>query len=162
MKYCSVRQPADVWPRRPCIALLMLLLTPFAGVAQDYPEKTIRYIVPAAPGGASDILARLLTQKMSEAFGKQVIVDNRAGGGTIIGTALVAKARHSVADAELRMLRAEDKKAAVEKDLKAAQVSLEKATKSLDAPIKPDEKFTRFYGAMWTPNSSISPRSGLA
>ena len=71
---------------------MMMLLMPHASVAQDYPEKTIRYIVPAAPGGASDLLARLLAQKMSEAFGKQVIVDNRAGGGTIIGTALVAKA----------------------------------------------------------------------
>ena len=92
MKSCSVRQPANVWPWRPGIAFMMMLLMPHASVAQDYPEKTIRYIVPAAPGGASDLLARLLAQKMSEAFGKQVIVDNRAGGGTIIGTALVAKA----------------------------------------------------------------------
>ncbi len=51
MKSCSVRQSANVWPWRPGIAFMMMLLMPHSSVAQDYPEKTIRYIVPAAPGG---------------------------------------------------------------------------------------------------------------
>jgi tripartite-type tricarboxylate transporter receptor subunit TctC len=61
-------------------------------LAQDYPDRTIRLISPAAPGGGNDIFSRLAAQKLSDAFGKPVIVENRAGGGTIIGTELVAKA----------------------------------------------------------------------
>ena len=70
--------------------------------------------------------------------------------------ATVAKARHSVADAELRLLRGGDKKATIEKELKAAQSSLEIAATSLDAPVKPDEKFTRFFGAKWTPTRFLN------
>ena len=61
----------------------------------DYPVKPIRIIVPFAPGGPNDILARLDGQKLTERWGKQVIVDNRPGGGTIIGTDLAA---HSTPD----------------------------------------------------------------
>ncbi|MGE5525792.1 MAG: tripartite tricarboxylate transporter substrate binding protein [Rhodospirillaceae bacterium] len=61
-------------------------------IAQTYPSKPIRVIVPFAPGGPNDLLARLVGQKLTEAWGQQVIVDNRPGGGTIIGSDLVAKA----------------------------------------------------------------------
>lgn len=61
-------------------------------LAQNYPAKTIRMIVPFPPGGTTDILARVAGQKITEAFGQQVIIDNRPGAGGNIGTELVAKA----------------------------------------------------------------------
>jgi tripartite-type tricarboxylate transporter receptor subunit TctC len=60
--------------------------------AQSYPAKSVRIIVPYAPGGGVDIMARIAAQKYGERMGTQVIVDNRGGGGTIIGTEIVARA----------------------------------------------------------------------
>ena len=64
-----------------------------AGVplAQDYPNKPVRIVVPFTAGSATDILARTVGQKLSELWGQQVIVDNRAGAGGTIGAGLVAK-----------------------------------------------------------------------
>jgi len=62
--------------------------TPFA---QEYPTRPIRIIVPFTPGGATDLLARLLSQRFYEAFGQVVTVENRAGAGGNIGTELVIK-----------------------------------------------------------------------
>src|SRR5688572_11360436 len=58
---------------------------------QAYPTKPIRFIVPFAPGGGTDLLARTIAQKLNEAWGQPVVVDNRAGGGGNIGTDMVAK-----------------------------------------------------------------------
>ena len=63
-----------------------------AASAQQYPTKPIRFIVPFAPGGGTDVLARLLAQRMGESFGQPVIVDNRPGAGGVIGADLAAKA----------------------------------------------------------------------
>src|SRR3990172_8094180 len=65
----------------------------FAAAQQVYPNKPIRFIVPFPPGGSTSILARLVGQKLTESWGQQVIVDNRAGGNTIIGTEALLKSR---------------------------------------------------------------------
>ena len=57
----------------------------------DYPNRPIRYVVGFAPGGGTDIVARAISVKLTEAWGQQVVVDNRPGAGTIIGTDIVAK-----------------------------------------------------------------------
>lgn len=68
------------------------LLIPVASLAQAWPERPVRIIVPYTPGGASDITARILAERMSAKFGQPVTVDNRAGASGIIGTEAVAKA----------------------------------------------------------------------
>jgi tripartite-type tricarboxylate transporter receptor subunit TctC len=59
--------------------------------AQNYPVKPVRLIVPSSPGGGTDIVGRVVAQKLAESLGQQVIVDNRAGAGTMIGNEIVAK-----------------------------------------------------------------------
>ncbi len=63
-----------------------------AAAKDNYPTKPLRWVVPYAPGGGGDILTRSIAVKLTEAWGQPVIVDNRPGGGTTIGTDLVAKA----------------------------------------------------------------------
>jgi len=71
---------------------LLLLLCAAAAHAQTYPARAVRIIIPHAPAGGTDILARAIAQKLSESTGQQFIVDNRAGGNSIIGMEIVAKA----------------------------------------------------------------------
>lgn len=73
------------------MATMLACLVLGTAAAQNYPVKPIRIVVPFAPGGPNDILARLIGQKLTESWGQQVIVENRPGGGTVIGTEVVAK-----------------------------------------------------------------------
>src|SRR5262245_8514442 len=63
-----------------------------AAIAQDFPTKPIRLIVPFPPGGPNDLIARVVGQKMSEILKQQVVIDNRGGAGGVSGTDAVAKA----------------------------------------------------------------------
>jgi len=67
-------------------------LLPFAAAAQGYPTKPVRLIVPFAPGGATDVIARLAGQKLGDALGQQFLVDNRPGANGNIGTEMAVKA----------------------------------------------------------------------
>jgi len=79
------------WSVLTCVALAAAGPVGLA-LAQGYPGKPIRIVVPFPPGGGTDIVARILTQKLSESFGANFVIDNRAGAGGSIGTEMVAKA----------------------------------------------------------------------
>ena len=77
----------------PPLAVIACAILPTAPVAaQDYPVKPIRMIIPFPPGGGSDVTGRVLAAALSERLGRQVVVDNRAGAGGVIGTELAANA----------------------------------------------------------------------
>lgn len=73
-------------------AMLIALAGSPVASAQDYPSRPIRIIVPFATGGPADIYARFLGQRLQDVLGQPVVVDNRPGAGSIIGTDAVAKA----------------------------------------------------------------------
>ena len=79
--------------KRLLLALALVLLAPWAGVhAQGYPSRPIQLVIPFPPGGATDIVGRLVGRKLGERLGQPVVIENRGGAGTIIGAAYVAKA----------------------------------------------------------------------
>jgi len=74
------------------IAVTFFALVTGLAQAQSWPARQVRFVVPFPPGGSTDVAARALADKLTRALGQQVIVDNRAGGGGVIGTSEVARA----------------------------------------------------------------------
>ena len=87
-KYASARRATLL----AALSLAGLLATP-AFAQQGYPGKPIRMVVPFPAGGTTDIVARIVAQRMSESMGQPVLVENKAGAGGAIGADVVAKAR---------------------------------------------------------------------
>ncbi len=77
---------------RPTLTIALLCVTSSVTVAQTYPSRTARMVVPWTAGGTADLMARIASQKFSESFGQQFVVDNRPGAGGLIGTEQVARA----------------------------------------------------------------------
>jgi tripartite-type tricarboxylate transporter receptor subunit TctC len=74
------------------VAACILSVAATVASAQNYPTRPIRMVVPLAPGGTNDTLARFVSDRMAERLGQQVVVDNRPGGNSTIGSAIVARA----------------------------------------------------------------------
>jgi tripartite-type tricarboxylate transporter receptor subunit TctC len=102
---------------RKLYAVWLMALAGIAAAQQDYPNKPIRIVVSYPPGGSNDFLARLFAPRFSEMFGRQVVIDNRGGGNTIIGTELVAK---SAPDGYTLLLAAATQKISTMPEIKAA------------------------------------------
>ena len=78
---------------RSIAAGLAFLLWSFSALAQDYPARPVRIVIPLSPGGTTDVPGRIIAQKLSETLGQQFFVENRAGAGGTIGTDYVAKSK---------------------------------------------------------------------
>ena len=71
---------------------LLIALTTSVAAQSDYPSRPVRLIIPFPPGGSNDVVGRMIGTQLSEQLGKQVVVDNRAGAGGVVGTEIVTKA----------------------------------------------------------------------
>jgi tripartite-type tricarboxylate transporter receptor subunit TctC len=80
------------WLQRVAVALLALATLNATALAQDFPNRPITLMVPLAPGGGMDFIARTIGARLSERIGKPVLIENRPGGGTIVATVALAKA----------------------------------------------------------------------
>src|SRR5690348_5968349 len=78
--------------RQALLAMLAVLALTASAAAQSYPSRVIKLIVPFTPGSPNDVMARLLTQNLQPRLGQPIVIDNKPGGGTAIGTKLAAAA----------------------------------------------------------------------
>jgi tripartite-type tricarboxylate transporter receptor subunit TctC len=79
--------------RRAVLAGSMAALVPRPGRPQTFPDRPLRFVVPYAPGGSTDTSSRIAAEKLAQILGQPVVVENKAGGGTMIGTEFVARSK---------------------------------------------------------------------
>jgi tripartite-type tricarboxylate transporter receptor subunit TctC len=92
---CKGGNPMQTWLRRLASAPILIVALIAAGgpiLADDYPSRPIRLIVPYAAGGGADSVARIVAKRVAETIGQPIVIENRGGGGSIIGTELVKNA----------------------------------------------------------------------
>ncbi len=77
---------------RRCAAVLLVLLPSIAPAAETYPTKPVRFVITFPPGGPTDVVVRLIGQRLTDQWGHPMIIDNRGGAGGIVGTEIVARA----------------------------------------------------------------------
>src|ERR1700675_2242780 len=80
--------------KKPLICCLLIACASIAanGWGQNYPNRPIRFVVPTAPGGGPDVVARFIAPRLTEMLGQQVVIENRAGANAMIGAEVVARA----------------------------------------------------------------------
>ena len=93
MTFIWINAPTHIARQASCTMLLAAAVATFAtpALAQDYPQRAVRIVVPFAPGGSADVFGRYLAQRLQDALGQNFIIDNRPGAGSVIGTDAVAK-----------------------------------------------------------------------
>src|SRR5262245_39083187 len=89
-RFLTVRA-RNSWMRALLSALLLTGAVAMAHAQADYPNRPVRIVVPSEPGGGTDISARILAERLSQAMGQQFVVENRPGAGQMIGTEQVAR-----------------------------------------------------------------------
>jgi tripartite-type tricarboxylate transporter receptor subunit TctC len=93
MRGCCVLKFTRLQPvRRAAFLVMTAAIVPQSALAQGYPNRPVRWVIPFSAGGAGDIPGRIVSQKLSEALGQQIVIDNRAGAGSTMGAEQVAKA----------------------------------------------------------------------
>src|ERR1700687_692469 len=85
------RMMTATWKSLAIVAVLALPLAAASARADDYPSHPIKLIVPYAPGGGADAVARIVGKRVSETIGQPIVIENRGGAGSIIGAYLVAE-----------------------------------------------------------------------
>ena len=136
------RSDRSAWESVWIAALTLPLVHAGEAVAQSYPTKPVRVIVPLAPGGGNDTLARFMAKPLTEALGQQIVVENRPGGGGLIGGEFVARAAPDgytlvVAGSGLLVVTLAHRKLDMQKDLEPIAVIGEYASLLVVHPSLP-------------------------
>src|SRR5688572_18031825 len=136
------RSDRSAWESLGIAALTLPLVHAGEAVAQSYPTKPVRVIVPLAPGGGNDTLARFMAKPLTEALGQQLVVENRPGGGGLIGGEFVARAAPDgytlvVAGSGLLVVTLAHRKLDLQKDLEPIAVIGEYASLLVVHPSLP-------------------------
>ena len=100
---------------------LLVALTTTVAAQSDYPSRPVRLIIPFPPGGSNDVVGRMIATQLGEQLGKQVIVDNRAGAGGVVGTEIVGERAAGRLHAARHLARARGQSVALQAAVRSDQ-----------------------------------------